>query len=159
MEDVGEQEKLEILLNKVKLYLTFSLSFVAISFPLISLSDPIPIQEISEIIIIIISNLLLIISLLLFVSSLIFSLYTFNGLNSLKVNKKSKITIKGISFYSAFIEASNYLNITGFFLIVLYISLIITNNIFLMFGTAGTIIFSVIVFKTLKHHYLNSKDS
>jgi len=159
MENIREQEKLEILLKKVKLYLSFSLSFMAISFPIISSLNPISIQEISEIFIIITSNLLLISSLIIFAISIFLSLYAFNGLNSLKVDNKNEITIMGISFYSVFIDLSNILNITGFFLMVLYLSLIFTKNIFFVLCIPVITISSVIVFKLIKKNYLNKKIS
>ena len=62
MENIREQDKLQILLDKATLYLRFSLSFTAISFPLISLSNPILLQEIPEMKLILSSLLLIAVS-------------------------------------------------------------------------------------------------
>ncbi len=158
MENSRERDNLEILLKKTKLYLSFSISFMAISFPIISLSTQISVQELSEITILLTSNIFLIYSIMLFAISTIFSLYTFNGLNSLKIANKKDSIIKGNSFYSTIIDYSNYFITVGFFLMVFYLSLIVTKNLFLMFCIAGTTIYSIMVFKLIKKFHFNSKD-
>ena len=95
---------------------------------------------------------------MLFAISTIFSLYTFNGLNSLKISDKKDSIIKGNSFYSTIINYSNYFITIGFFLMVFYLSLIVTKNFFLMLCIAGTTIYSIILFKLTKKIHFNSKE-
>lgn len=157
MENNREREKLNTLLSKSKIYLRFSTSFIAISFPLISLSNLVSGQGILDFFIDIFSNIFLTFSILLFSISTFFSIYTFNGLNSLKMARENENTVKGILFNSKIISFSSRLNLVGFILMVLYIYLVTTKNIILIPFITGIIILSIKAFKTLKEYSFYSK--
>lgn len=151
MTSIEDKEKLEILLNKATVYLRFSLSFTAISFPLIFLSLPKSFQDIPELI-------LILPSLLSFVISVIFSFFSFNGLNSLKENYDPESKIIGILFYSNLLDIAYFANISGFFLIVLYLSFLITNSIPMLILIAGGIAFCFIIIKLMRKYVLYEKE-
>ena len=150
MVTIGDQEKLEILINKAKVYLSFSLSFASISFPLISLSFPTSLPGLPE---------LIVISLLSFVFSILFSFSSFKALNSLKENNEPETINIKIFFYSNLIDLAYFANISGFFFIVLYLSFLLTYSIFMLFFTAGAIAFFFIIIKLMKKYCLDEIDN
>lgn len=150
MENNREQEKLKNLLRKNKVYLSFSSSFIAISFPLIFSLYPTSRS---------LESLILLSSLFFFVISTLFSLFTFNGLNKFKYSNEDEKPIKEIDFYSVIIDHSNHLNMVGLVLIVIFLRFITSENVFLMITTVVITVYSYIVFKGIKRRYINSRVS
>ena len=137
------KDKIEIIIKKSKQFLTFSSTFVGISFPLLLIAIPSSIQDLLK-------KLILTISLIFFMCSIIFSLTTYNKASSYNLNSDRNNKEFNLEFYLSLAKAIYYLNLIGFSLFFVYILYELNNRLLITFLSGIFIIFCFFILRRVK---------